>query len=127
MGREEAAVKLAPNLQHLMPKRPKLGNRHVTVDGEKFDSRLEAGRWQTLRLLERAGEISDLRRQVRFPLLVQGIEIGHYTADFVYLDRDGKRIIEDAKGFQTREFRRTAKHMAAQGDPVTVWPAKGKK
>lgn len=118
---------IPPNLRHLLPKRPKLGNRRVTVDGETFDSKLEAGRWQVLRLMERAGEISDLRRQVRFPLLVQGIEIGHYTADFVYSDQTGKRVIEDAKGFQTREFRRTAKHMAAQGDPITLWPPKGKK
>lgn len=120
-------MNLSPNLRHLLPKRQKFGNRRVTVGGETFDSNLEAGRWQTLRLLERAGEISNLRRQVRFPLLVQGIEIGHYTADFVYLDRDGKRIIEDAKGFQTKEFRRAAKHMAAQGDLITLWPPKGKR
>lgn len=120
-------MNLPPNLRHLLPKRSKLGNHRATVDGETFDSKLEAGRWQTLRLLERAGEISNLRRQVRFPLLVQGVEIGHYKADFVYLDRDGTRIIEDAKGFQTKEFRRAAKHMAAQGDPITIWPAKGKK
>lgn len=79
-----------------------------------------------LKLMDRAGEITDLRLQVAYNLEVNGIKIGKYIADFVYL-RDGVEIIEDAKGKQTDIFKRSAKHMAAQGNPVTVWPAVAKK
>ncbi len=102
-------------------KRSKMGNRKRVQDGETFDSGLELGRWNNLRLLERVGEISGLRHGVTFPLLVQGVQIGTYKADFVYL-RDGVQVIEDAKGHRTKEFNRTAKHMAAMGLPVTIWP-----
>jgi hypothetical protein len=104
-------------------KRSKMGNRKRVQDGEVFDSGLELSRWNTLRVLQRIGEISDLRHHVKFPLLVQGVSIGTYEADFVYL-KDGVEVREDAKGHQTKEFRRTAKHMAAMGLPVTLWPEK---
>lgn len=100
----------------------KFGAVAVVVEGIRFDSKIEAGRWQTLRMLARAGGIRDLVRQVRFPLKVNGTTIGHYVADFVYWWPNGERVIEDVKGHQTEIFKRSAKHMAAQGDPVTVWP-----
>lgn len=102
----------------------KFGAVAVVVDGIRFDSKIEAGRWQTLRMLARAGGIRDLVRQVRFPLKVNGTTIGHYVADFVYWWPNGERVIEDVKGHQTEIFKRSAKHMAAQGDPVTIWPPK---
>ena len=75
--------------------------------------------------LPHAAVRGDLRARhgVKFPLLVQGVQIGTYKADFVYL-RDGIQVIEDAKGHRTKEFNRTAKHMAAMGLQVTIWPAK---
>lgn len=84
-------------------KRSKYGNVKTAVGAEVFDSRKEAERWLVLRLLERAGQISDLTRQVRFPLKVNGKLVTTYIADFVY-QCDGKRIVEDAKGHRTREF-----------------------
>jgi hypothetical protein len=68
----------------------------------KFDSKAEARRWAELLLRERAGLISRLERQVRFPLDAFRVcgppqTVGHYVADFVYVE-DGKQIIEDAKG-----------------------------
>lgn len=99
----------------------KFGAVAVVVDGIRFDSKAEAGRWLDLRTMERIGEILDLKRQVVFPLLVNGVTISHYIADFVY-QRDGVEIIEDVKGHQTELFKRSAKHMAAQGQPVTIWP-----
>lgn len=65
-----------------------------------FPSTGEYRRWRDLRLLERAGEISDLERQVRFDLDVNGVHIGRYTADFGYT-RNGERVIEDFKGMDT--------------------------
>lgn len=91
-------------------------NARKTVDpatGEVFDSKKEALRWLALNLLERAGEIRDLKRQVRYPLIPaqrdrQGklLERGcDYVADFVYTDaRTGEKIVEDAKGAKTDAY-----------------------
>ena len=97
----------------------KYRNVKTTLDGITFDSALEARRWAELRLLERARVISNLRRQVRFPLVVNGSKIGEYIADFVYREADkAGDTVEDAKGFRTAEYRLKAKLMAAQGMPI---------
>lgn len=44
----------------------KYNNTTVRVDGRLFDSKREAARWQELKLLERAGEITELERQVEY-------------------------------------------------------------
>jgi hypothetical protein len=100
-------------------KPPKYRNRRTTVDGITFDSAKEARRWGELKLLQRAGEITDLERQVAFPLMVNGHKIGRFTADFVYRKPDGSRVIEDAKGYRTRDFILRAKLMAALHGEVT--------
>ena len=67
-----------------------------------FDSKAEARRGEELRMLELAGEIEDLRYQVRFVLFKEPkITI---TIDFSYLEK-GERVFEDVKGVLTREFR----------------------
>lgn len=95
------------------------------VDGEKFDSKLEMRRWIDLRIMERTGKISGIVRQKAFPLMVGEVEVGQYVADFVYRDTaTGSVVIEDAKGVVTPLCRWKLKHMAAQGNPVTLWPPK---
>ena len=81
----------------------KYGNTKVNVDGMPFDSKREAARWRELRLLERAGEISDLRRQVRYELVpkLPGERPVDYIADFVYRDKNGNEVVEDVKGVRT--------------------------
>ena len=82
-----------------------------TVDGVVFDSKSEARRWAELTLLARAGEIVELERQVRYPLVASGRPVkirskgfpnGRpcvYTLDFRYFDRRlGKPIFEEWKG-----------------------------
>ena len=89
----------------------KYRNQKVKVNGEKFDSKKEAERWAQLRLLEKVGEITDLKRQVSFEL-IPSQKIGgkvveracYYIADFVYLDSKGHIVIEDAKGVRTKEY-----------------------
>lgn len=94
----------------LKQKKPKYGNKKVIVDGTEFDSKREANRYQELRLLLRAGMIANLRRQVIYPLHVNGTLVCRYKADFVYLDLAlGREIAEDAKGFRTKEYRLKAK------------------
>lgn len=80
----------------------------VTADGIKHDSRKEARRWVELNLLQRAGEISDLKRQVKYELIPkqEGERAVTYIADFVYNDKKtGSIVIEDCKGFKTDVYR----------------------
>lgn len=96
----------------------------TTVNGIEFDSRKEARRYQELLLLERAGVISSLRRQVKYILIPSQYEILErygkngqrlkdgqkliekecsYIADFVY-EENGKEIVEDTKGVKTKDY-----------------------
>lgn len=103
-----------------MIKPRKYRNTPITVDGIRFDSQAEARRWQQLKLLERAGVILELQRQITFPIAWNGIKICSYRADFVYREiATGETVIEDVKGVLTPEYRIKAKLMAAQGMPVT--------
>ena len=72
--------------------------------GTYWASRREYDRWQHLRVCKIAELISDLKRQVRFLLVVNGIKIGVYVADFTY-EHDGVKVVEDAKGYQTRVYK----------------------
>jgi hypothetical protein len=98
-------------LAEAKPKRSKYGNRKTVVDGIEFDSAKEANRYQELLLLERAGAISHLERQPRFDFVVRGNPVkydsgrqAYYKADFAYFDGE-RRIVEDAKGFRTKEYK----------------------
>jgi hypothetical protein len=73
------------------------------IDGVRFDSRKEAARWGELVLLQRAGRIGCLRRQVRIPIRVNGVTVCRYVADAVYLE-DGRRVVEDTKSEITRRL-----------------------
>jgi hypothetical protein len=90
----------------------KFGNKPTVVDGIKFPSKKEAARWMQLKLLERAGAIRDLTRQVRYTLAVNGIKVCDYIADFVYTD-GRQQFVEDTKGFRTAEYKLKAKLMKA--------------
>lgn len=92
----------------------KYGAQPVVVDGIRFDSRGEARRWGELKLLERAGQIRDLERQVPYRLEVNGELVSKYVADFRYFDRaKNVTVVEDHKGFRTPEYRIKAKLMKA--------------
>ena len=72
------------------------------IDGFLFDSRREAIRYAELKMLEQAGEITDLELQPIFPCVINEKPICKYIADFRYTDvKTGKVIIEDTKGFKT--------------------------
>ena len=104
-------------------KKNKYSNHKITVNGEVYDSRKEARRYQELLLLQKAGEIKDLERQVKFELVPTqrepdtigkrgGVHKGkviengvNYIADFVYTDcRSGLKIVEDSKGMKTKDY-----------------------
>lgn len=104
----------------------KYNNKKVMVDGIKFDSKKEAKRYKELKMLEKAGVISNLQRQVKYVLIpaqyeltdeayTKGKDKGRpkkgrlierecaYYADFVYI-RNGDTIVEDTKGVKTPEY-----------------------
>jgi hypothetical protein len=78
----------------------------------RFASKAEARRYDALRQEEQLGLIRDLRRQVRYPLDVNGIRIGTYAADFTY-HRGDAFVVEDTKGVRTPAFIRSKKLMLA--------------
>lgn len=100
-------------------------NVTVTSDGIKHASQKEATRWCELKLLERAGKITGLERQVEFELVPaqyesyerhskRGENLGYgmrvaerkvsYIADFVYTDENGRKVVEDTKGVRTKDY-----------------------
>lgn len=92
----------------------KYHNRKIRIDGELFDSKKEACRWQELKLLERAGEIRELRRQVPFVVIpTQKDKDGKvierevkYVADFTYCEKGSLRTtVEDVKGLKTDVYK----------------------
>lgn len=110
---QQAAQKEAQETEKA--KKPKKGNKlhaekvDLTMpDGTlmHFDSKREARRYMDLWLMQRAGEISGLRTQVKYELIPKqvhkdgtkekGIE---YVADFVY-EQGGETVVEDSKGFR---------------------------
>ena len=98
-------------------KRNKYGARKTTVDGITFDSKWEAQRWGELQAMERGGLVRDLERQVKYDIVVNGEKICRYIADFRYkiVEDDGttKEVVEDAKGFETADFKIKKKLMKA--------------
>lgn len=99
----------------------KYRSKKVNVDGICFDSKKEANRFCELKMLEKAGEISNLQRQVKYVLIPAqrepdtvgargGVKKGKlierecaYMADFVY-EENGETVVEDTKGFRTTEY-----------------------
>ena len=109
-------------IQSQSQSKSKYHSKKITVGNETFDSSKEYRRFSELKLLQRAGRISDLRRQVKFILIPTqrepdvigargGVKPGKviekecaYIADFVYVNDKGETVVEDTKGFKTTEY-----------------------
>lgn len=89
------------------------GNKYHARKSDGYASRKEHRRANELKLLQKAGIISNLREQVRYELIPaqydkQGKLIERscsYVADFVYTEKNGETIVEDAKGMRTDVYR----------------------
>ena len=111
-------------------KRTKYGSKTVKRDGITFHSKKEADRWSQLKLLEKAGRITNLERQVKIPLwgrdgpvmTDKGTRQRTYVADFTYVDWDlnGVKVIEDSKGFETPEFKLKRAILEAQNVSLLI-------
>lgn len=76
----------------------------TTVDGIRFASKREAARYRELRLMEQAGHIRGLELQPRYPMVVNGLTVCVYVADFRYVAADGRAVVEDVKGVRTPAY-----------------------
>ena len=80
-----------------------------TPEGEEFDSKKEYKRWIQLNILQEAGEINSLHRQVKYILIPTQRKNGKilerecsYVADFTYFDKHGRFHLEDTKSEATK-------------------------
>lgn len=109
----------------LTQRQSKYKNQPTVVDNIRFDSRKEARRYRNLQLAQQAGEIWNLRRQVRYELHCPGgLKVATYVADHVY-ERDKQTIVEDVKSKATRKlpmYRLKKRWMAAEyGIEISEW------
>lgn len=88
----------------------KYNAKKAEVDGIMFDSQKEARKYAELKLLQRAGGVTEIELQPKFNLLqgfkyrgkkIQGVT---YTADFLVSYRDGRKQIIETKGYKTRDY-----------------------
>ena len=105
----------------------KYRNKPCQVGAEKYRSQRERDRHQSLMLLQRAGKIAGLTREVPF-VLADRVKIEgegrtrpavKYVADFVYSTSEGRYVVEDAKGVQTALYR-LKKHLMATVHGISV-------
>lgn len=91
----------------------KYHNKKITFNGEVFDSKKEYRRYTELLLLQKAGKIKGLERQVKFILIPAQRDESKkllerecsYYADFVYTNcQTGQTVVEDTKGVRTAEY-----------------------
>jgi len=86
-------------------KRSKYGAIKTEVDGITFHSRKEAARYQELKFLEAAGEISEIECQPKIEIIINDVHIAWYIADFRYLDNKTEHeVIEDVKSEATKKL-----------------------
>ena len=81
------------------------------VDGHSFPSLKESRRYGQLKMLQLAGEISELRLQVPYELNPNGSFSYRYFADFEYITKEGVKVTEDVKGFRNATYKKKAKLM----------------
>ena len=104
----------------VVPAHTKYRNVPTTIDGQWFASKREAAYWQGLKARAHNGEITNLQRQVSFP--IWGVRadgerqyVCEYVADFCY-DEHGVRHVVDAKGYRgDKVYRLKVKFLAVQG------------
>jgi len=105
----------------------KYRNRPCQIGSESYRSQREAARHQALLLLQRAGKIAGLTREVPFVLAPKVHIAGEkrarpavrYVLDFLYSTADGRLVAEDAKGMQTPVYR-LKKHLMATVHDIHV-------
>ena len=90
--------------------RNKYKNRQSIVDGIKFSSYKESQRYLELKIMQKCGDISNLKIQPRFELMPSFVYQGQvqrkieYVADFSYTTKKGEKVVEDVKSKITKRL-----------------------
>ena len=111
--KDRITVAEAKRLGLFSNKRGKFNNRRTFYKGRWYDSKKEAGRAFELDCLFQAGVITKWNPQPRFNFMVNRVHIGSYIADFEVFYKDGRKEIEDVKGFKTELYKWKKKMMWA--------------
>ena len=100
----------------------KYRNKKQLYKGIKFDSKKELQRYLILEEMQMKKLIYDLEVHPVFPLLVNGVKIGRYTADFKYKNVNGEEVIEDVKSkiTKTRDYMLRKKILATYNPPIII-------
>jgi hypothetical protein len=100
----------------------KYNAKKQVYNGIKFDSKKELQRYLILEKMKKDRIIFELEIHPVFPLLVNGVKIGRYTADFKYKTRQGETIIEDVKSkiTKTRDYMLRKKILATYNPPILI-------
>jgi hypothetical protein len=81
-------------------KRSKYGAKRTLLDGILFDSKAEANFYAALKQREKAGEVTDIERQREYDLMVNGVLVARYRADFMVHLRNGLRFAVECDGVE---------------------------
>jgi hypothetical protein len=81
-------------------KKNKYKAKKQAYNGVKYDSTLEAKVAEDLDWQLKAGELIEVKRQVKIPLMVNRIVICNYYCDFRVVDKHGQVIYIEAKGLE---------------------------
>jgi hypothetical protein len=87
-----------------MGARLKFGNIPVVIDGIRFPSTKEGDYYGRCKLRVRIGQLKKVEVHVIFPLIVNGVLICNYEADFVLTHPDDSRSVIDVKGKATEHL-----------------------
>lgn len=117
-------IRYHPEIEEMFS-RNKYHNKKIDTEDGKFDSMYEYQKWCELKLLEKNGEISNLKRQVKFNVIPQiKTQAGtlreiNYIADFIF-EKDGILYVADSKGIETPEYK-IKKRLIIQNFRDGIW------
>jgi len=106
-----------------MARKNKYGAIKVKVNGNVCDSKLEARHYQKLLILEKAGEITNLKFHPRYHIVILNKKVCTVVLDFEYYDNTTlKTHFIDSKGVYTSESKLRHKLLEITQDiNVEIW------
>lgn len=104
-------------------KKTKYKNKITYVDNIRFHSKLEAGHYEQLKLLQKQGLIADLTLQPKYKIEVNDKKICNVILDFSFYDNEKRQVrFVDSKGVYTNESKIKHKLVnAIYGIDIEVW------
>lgn len=93
--------------------------------GHIHHSRAEAGYCDIVEIRKIGGNIKDYEIQKKFSLDVNGVHIANHYPDFLITGNDGRKWVEEFKGFSTEVWRMKVKLFKAQYPDIEYRVIKG--